>query len=75
MYIYGKAAEDTSSGYWQGTEDNWVTVFGFQPGDTPAVLREFSKCGDIIHFGSGREDAVNWVHIHFAVSAGCRPCS
>lgn len=41
-------------------------MFGFQPGDMQAVLREFTKCGDITKFGSGRHDSVNWVHIHYA---------
>ena len=52
-----------------------MTVFGFQPGDTHAVLREFTKCGDVVHFGSGRDDAVNWVHIHYSVRIIARFCS
>ena len=59
---------------WQSTyrsaslqEETWVTCYGFQPSELHVVLREFSKCGDIAHFGSGRQDAVNWVHLHYAV--------
>ena len=52
----------------QAPEDTWITVYGFQSGDQQLVLREFAKCGDILHFGSGREDKVNWVHIQYAVS-------
>ena len=48
-------------------EETWVTIYGFQPSELHVVLREFSKSGDIAHFGSGRQDAVNWVHIHYAV--------
>ena len=51
----------------QSAEETWVTVFGFQPSELHVVLREFSKCGDMVQFGSGRQDAVNWVHIHYSV--------
>ena len=44
-----------------------MTIYGFQPSELHVVLREFSKCGDIAHVGSGRQDAVNWVHLHYAV--------
>ena len=72
------------SGYWGGSmrgragppaDDNvWVTVFGFQPGQLNLVMREFAKCGDIVHVGSDREDSANWVHIQYAVrSAAALP--
>ena len=48
----------------KGSNDTWVTVYGFNPEDQAAVLREFSKCGDILRFGSGREDRVNWIHLN-----------
>lgn len=44
-----------------------MTVFGFLPEAQAAVMREFARCGEILSFGSGREDKVNWVHIQFAV--------
>lgn len=47
----------------------WVTVFGFPPSAETLIMQEFSRCGDILHFTSGRDDAVNWTHIHYAVSA------
>ncbi|XP_019704081.2 nuclear pore complex protein NUP35 [Elaeis guineensis] len=43
-------------------EEAWVTVFGFAPGDTNLVLREFEKCGPILKHVPGPRDA-NWMHI------------
>lgn len=43
-------------------EEEWVTVYGFPPGDTNLVLREFEKCGVILKHVPGPRDA-NWVHI------------
>lgn len=43
-------------------EEEWVTVYGFSPGDTNLVLREFEKCGTILKHVSGPRDA-NWIHI------------
>ncbi len=48
-------------------DDCFVTVFGFQPEHAAEVMREFARCGEILSFGSGREDKVNWVHIQYAV--------
>uniref|UniRef100_A0A5B6YIH1 Nuclear pore complex protein NUP35 n=1 Tax=Davidia involucrata TaxID=16924 RepID=A0A5B6YIH1_DAVIN len=43
-------------------EEEWVTVYGFSPGDTNLVLREFEKCGVILKHVLGPRDA-NWMHI------------
>ncbi|KAF3784285.1 Nuclear pore complex protein [Nymphaea thermarum] len=43
-------------------EEEWVTVYGFGPGDTNLVLREFEKCGVILKHIPGPRDA-NWMHI------------
>ncbi|KAJ6804992.1 putative nuclear pore complex protein NUP35 [Iris pallida] len=43
-------------------EEEWVTVYGFFPGDTNLVLREFEKCGVILKHIPGPRDA-NWMHI------------
>ncbi|KAK1312492.1 hypothetical protein QJS10_CPA07g00844 [Acorus calamus] len=43
-------------------EEEWVTVYGFSPGDTNLVLREFEKCGAILKHVPGPRDA-NWMHI------------
>uniref|UniRef100_A0A0D9UXZ2 Nuclear pore complex protein NUP35 n=1 Tax=Leersia perrieri TaxID=77586 RepID=A0A0D9UXZ2_9ORYZ len=43
-------------------EEEWVTVFGFSPGDTNLVLREFEKCGIVLRHVPGPRDA-NWMHI------------
>ncbi|BAT91634.1 hypothetical protein LR48_Vigan05g209100 [Vigna angularis] len=43
-------------------EEEWVTVYGFSPGDTNMVLREFEKCGEILKHVPGPRDA-NWMHI------------
>ncbi|KAE9585890.1 hypothetical protein Lal_00009891 [Lupinus albus] len=43
-------------------EEEWVTVYGFSPGDSNLVLREFEKCGDILKHVPGPRDA-NWMHI------------
>ncbi|PSC73480.1 Nucleoporin NUP53 [Micractinium conductrix] len=50
----------------EGYDDVWVTVFGFGPSDLPLVIREFSKAGDIVQFGTFGEAAqVNWVHLQY----------
>lgn len=33
-------------------EDVWVTVFGFTSADVNLVLQEFSKCGDVLQWGT-----------------------
>lgn len=43
-------------------EEEWVTVYGFSPGDTNLVLREFEKCGVILKHVPGPRNA-NWMHI------------
>lgn len=43
-------------------EEEWVTVYGFAPGDTNLVLREFEKCGTVLKHIPGPGDA-NWMHI------------
>eukprot|EP00252_Welwitschia_mirabilis_P007711 TRINITY_DN19358_c0_g1_i1.p1 TRINITY_DN19358_c0_g1~~TRINITY_DN19358_c0_g1_i1.p1 ORF type:complete len:339 (+),score=53.63 TRINITY_DN19358_c0_g1_i1:100-1116(+) len=43
-------------------EEEWVTVFGFQPSETNLVLREFEKCGLVLRHVPGPGDA-NWMHI------------
>lgn len=43
-------------------EEEWVTVYGFAPGDTNLVLREFEKCGVIMKHVPGPREA-NWMHI------------
>ncbi|XP_019052907.1 PREDICTED: nuclear pore complex protein NUP35 [Nelumbo nucifera] len=43
-------------------EEEWVTVYGFSPGDTNLVLREFEKCGVILKHIPGPRDA-NWIHV------------
>ncbi|WCJ40842.1 mitotic phosphoprotein N' end (MPPN) family protein [Euphorbia peplus] len=43
-------------------EEEWITVYGFPPGDTNLVLREFEKCGVILRHVPGPREA-NWMHI------------
>ncbi|KAL4584634.1 hypothetical protein LXL04_009240 [Taraxacum kok-saghyz] len=43
-------------------EEEWVTIYGFSPGDTNLVLREFEKCGVILKHVPGPRDS-NWMHI------------
>ncbi|KAI3907420.1 hypothetical protein MKX01_036337 [Papaver californicum] len=43
-------------------EEEWVTVYGFHPGDINFVLREFEKCGLILKHVPGPGNA-NWMHI------------
>jgi nuclear pore complex protein Nup53 len=41
-----------------------VTIYGFHQNDLPLVLKEFSKCGDIVEFGSFDDGPyVNWTHV------------
>lgn len=63
-YFYWKP----SSLFLQGSQDTWVTVFGFTAQEQHIVLREFAKCGNIVQFGNGREDRVNWLHLQYSVS-------
>lgn len=50
----------------QEAVDGWITVFGFAPGQLELVLQEFSKCGDILQFGTfGQGATANWVHIQY----------
>ena len=54
-------------------EDSWVTVFGISQSDIPMVLKEFSKCGDIIEFGTfGEASSVNWIHINYSSKHGAQ---
>ena len=47
-------------------EDCWVTVYGFHQNDVPLVLKEFSKCGEIVDFGHFTDGPyVNWIHVCF----------
>ncbi|GAX74822.1 hypothetical protein CEUSTIGMA_g2269.t1 [Chlamydomonas eustigma] len=46
-------------------EDVWVTVFGFAPGDTSLILKEFSKCGDILQWGSYGQPNSNFLHLQY----------
>ncbi|XP_077211281.1 mitotic phosphoprotein N' end (MPPN) family protein [Tasmannia lanceolata] len=43
-------------------EEEWVTVYGFSPGDTNLVLREFEKCGIMVKHVPGPRDG-NWINI------------
>jgi len=59
-------AFQTSSNRVEDYEHTWVTVYGFHQNDLPLVLKEFSKCGDIVDFGHGNDGPyVNWTHICF----------
>ncbi|KAI9107872.1 hypothetical protein K1719_021208 [Acacia pycnantha] len=42
--------------------EEWITVYGFSPGDTNLVIREFEKCGRILKHVPGPRDS-NWIHI------------
>lgn len=46
-------------------QDVWVTIFGFGQQDIPVVLREFSKCGDILQWGSFGQPTANFLHVQF----------
>lgn len=52
-------------------EEEWVTVYGFSPGDTNLVLREFEKCGVILKHVPGPRNA-NWMHILYQNRADAR---
>lgn len=64
-------AADSVCAWVQEDDDVWVTVYGFQPSQQHLIMKEFSKCGDILKFGDGHEDGTNWVHIQFAVGSQC----
>ena len=54
-------------------ESRWVQVYGFNGGDLPLVLREFSKCGEIVDFGHASDGPyVNWVYIGFDSKFGAQ---
>jgi len=46
-------------------EDVWVTVFGFSQQEVPVILREFTKCGDILQWGVFGQPQANYLHIQF----------
>ncbi|KAG8045602.1 hypothetical protein GUJ93_ZPchr0008g13415 [Zizania palustris] len=48
-------------------EEEWITVFGFLPGDTNLVLGEFEKCGIVLRHVPGPRDA-NWMHVLYQVN-------
>ncbi|CAO2813365.1 unnamed protein product [Amaranthus hypochondriacus] len=52
-------------------EEEWVTVYGFSPGDTNLVLREFEKCGVVLKHVPGPRNA-NWMHILYQNRADAR---
>ncbi|XP_074276013.1 nuclear pore complex protein NUP35 [Silene latifolia] len=52
-------------------EEEWVTVYGFSPGDTNFVLREFEKCGVISKYVPGPRNA-NWMYILYQNRAGAQ---
>ncbi|KAK6914847.1 RNA-recognition motif (RRM) Nup35-type domain [Dillenia turbinata] len=57
-------------------EEEWVTVYGFFPGDTNLVLREFEKCGLILkHNRSDAQKALskNGMQINGALIIGVKP--
>ncbi|KAI3907413.1 hypothetical protein MKX01_036330 [Papaver californicum] len=45
-------------------EEEWVTVYGFNPRDADLVLHELRTCGVILKHVRGLDDA-NWMHILF----------
>ena len=54
-------------------ESRWVQVYGFNGGDLSLVLREFSKCGEIVDFGHASDGPyVNWVYIGFDSKFGAQ---
>jgi nuclear pore complex protein Nup53 len=55
--LLGSATRDLG-----GSEDTWVTVFGFNQPYTHTVLKQFQKYGDIIRYKSGEG---NWIHIQY----------
>lgn len=46
-------------------QDVWITVFGFSQHDTPLILREMGKCGDILQWGTFGQPAANYLHMQF----------
>jgi nuclear pore complex protein Nup53 len=45
--------------------DVWVTAFGFSQQDTPLILGELSKCGDILQWGMFGQANANYIHVQF----------
>ncbi|PAN32782.1 hypothetical protein PAHAL_5G512200 [Panicum hallii] len=62
---------DSAPAAGQVDEEEWVTVFGFSPGDTNLVLREFEKCGVVLRHVPGPRDA-NWMHILYQSRHGAQ---
>jgi len=46
-------------------EDVWVTVYGFTQAEVPLILKEFSRCGDILQWGTYGQPQSNFLHIQF----------
>jgi Nup53/35/40-type RNA recognition motif len=46
----------------------WVIVYGFKAGYVDLLLREFSKCGEILQHGTfGAPASANWLYLQFQV--------
>lgn len=57
-----------------GADDGscWVTVFGFPPSRTAAVVEALLACGQIVSHHTDTANA-NWVHVEFEVGGGRQP--
>lgn len=52
--------------------DVWVTVYGFSAADTPLILEEFHKCGEILNWGSYGQPRANYIHIQYQNKLGAQ---
>ncbi len=63
----------TSAGYDDagGGASRWVTVFGFPPSQTAAVIEELLSCGQIVSHHTDTANS-NWVHVEFETAVGAQ---
>lgn len=49
--------------------DNWITVFGFTPGQSADILAAFKRLGEVVQIDAGQG---NWLHLCYATRWGAQ---
>lgn len=49
-----------------------MTVYGFSAQDTPLILAEFYKCGEIVNWGTFGQPHANFLHVQYQSKYGAQ---